>query len=135
MQGRKNDLLQKLLAILLLFALAIQGSSQLAVLAGYELHKSYIARVLCVNRDKPAMHCNGKCYLMKKLRQDRQRKDSQSSNVAGRLDIVLYCPQPSLQLPPYVGSARFAFSPVITAGYLSPCFGFFHPPRLLLLAA
>jgi hypothetical protein len=131
LQGRKNDLLQKLLAILLLFALTLQGTSQLTVLAGYELHKSYIAQVLCVNRDKPAMHCNGKCYLMKKLRQDQQRKDSQSGNVAGRLDIVLYCPEPSLLLYPHLRSARFVFSPVITAGYLSPCFGFFHPPRSL----
>lgn len=135
MRGRKKDLLQKLLAILLLFALSVQGTSQLTVLAGYELHKSYIAQVLCVNRDKPAMHCDGKCYLMKKLRQDQQRKDSQSGNVANRLDVVLYCPEASLLLSPSLQSALFVFSPVITAGYLSPSFGFFHPPRILTVAA
>ena len=33
----------------------------------YLLNYNYIANVLCVNKDKPEMHCNGKCYLMKKL--------------------------------------------------------------------
>ena len=33
----------------------------------YLLNYKYIATVLCVNKDKPEMHCNGKCYLMKEL--------------------------------------------------------------------
>lgn len=27
----------------------------------------YISTVLCINKDKPEMHCNGKCQLMKEL--------------------------------------------------------------------
>jgi hypothetical protein len=128
-------LLQKVVAILLLFALAVQGTSQLAVLAGYELHKNYIAQVLCINRDRPAMHCDGKCYLMKKLREDQQRKDTENGNVTGRTDVVLYCPEASLLLAPDLRSQPFVFSPVIAAGYLSPTFGFFHPPRPLVQPA
>ena len=27
----------------------------------------YISTVLCINKDKPELHCNGKCQLMKEL--------------------------------------------------------------------
>ncbi len=33
----------------------------------YAINYDYIATVLCVNKDKPAMACNGKCHLMKEL--------------------------------------------------------------------
>lgn len=33
----------------------------------YHANYDYIASVLCENRDKPFLECNGKCYLEKKL--------------------------------------------------------------------
>lgn len=33
----------------------------------YLLHKKTIARLYCENRDNALMHCEGKCYLHKKL--------------------------------------------------------------------
>lgn len=33
----------------------------------YVVNYEYISKVLCENKDKPVMHCNGKCYLMKEL--------------------------------------------------------------------
>ena len=33
----------------------------------YQTNKEYIASVLCENRNKPEMACNGKCYLNKKI--------------------------------------------------------------------
>jgi hypothetical protein len=33
----------------------------------YDLNKEYIATNLCENKDKPAMHCSGKCHLKKQL--------------------------------------------------------------------
>lgn len=32
-----------------------------------------IAKSLCVNRDKPQMHCNGKCQLQEKLNQQNNK--------------------------------------------------------------
>ena len=34
----------------------------------YVLHKKYYAEVLCQNKDKPMMHCNGKCHLKKEIK-------------------------------------------------------------------
>lgn len=33
----------------------------------YVVNYEYISKVLCVNKAKPQMHCNGKCHLMKEL--------------------------------------------------------------------
>lgn len=33
----------------------------------YVVNYDYISKVLCVNKDKPTLHCNGKCHLMKEL--------------------------------------------------------------------
>lgn len=33
----------------------------------YALNYEYISEVLCINKEKPEMHCNGKCHLMKEL--------------------------------------------------------------------
>lgn len=52
--------------------------SRLFVYAGFELNRNYIASALCENRDKPEMHCNGKCYLLKKLKQAEEKEKNQN---------------------------------------------------------
>jgi hypothetical protein len=62
--------------IFLTFAIFIQTFSTFIIQADFYINQSYIAKNLCVNKDKPMMHCNGKCYLSKKLKQ--QEKQDQS---------------------------------------------------------
>jgi len=38
----------------------------------YVVNYNYISKVLCVNKDKPMLHCNGKCYLYKQLLKAQQ---------------------------------------------------------------
>ena len=33
----------------------------------YLVNYDYIATELCINKDKPEMHCNGKCHLAKEI--------------------------------------------------------------------
>lgn len=49
------------------------------VVADYLLNRDYIAKVLCVNRDKPEMKCNGKCHLAKQL-----KKQDEAEGQAGK---------------------------------------------------
>jgi hypothetical protein len=47
----------------------------------YKINYNYIANVLCENKDKPEMNCNGKCHLKKELKktaeEESQKKDVQ----------------------------------------------------------
>ena len=49
----------------------------------YQLNKEYVASHLCVNKDKPEMHCNGKCFVGKEIiklneQQHTEKKDQES---------------------------------------------------------
>ncbi|MDO5856348.1 hypothetical protein Q2490_03500 [Myroides odoratimimus] len=64
-------------------------------LVDYLVDYDYIATFLCVNQDKPEMHCNGQCYLMQelaKIAKEEQKKDAvkQVYNIAFVLMYVDY---------------------------------------------
>ena len=59
MKGRKT------ISILLLFFLCFNICSYVFVRAYYEGCKEYITENYCINKDKPALHCNGQCHINK----------------------------------------------------------------------
>ena len=59
--------LRTLLAIFLSTLLSMPWLTKLAITADFFAHQDYIAANLCENRDKPELHCDGKCVLMQKL--------------------------------------------------------------------
>jgi hypothetical protein len=60
-----------------MISIFLQTFSTLIIHTEFYLNRSYIAKNLCENVDKPMMHCNGKCYLNKKLKQ-QQKQDQQA---------------------------------------------------------
>jgi hypothetical protein len=68
---------KKIIAIILLLSFSAQAFSQIIVRLDFYINQSYIASNLCENRSKPMLHCNGRCFLAKKLRQEK--KDQQNS--------------------------------------------------------
>lgn len=40
----------------------------------YLFHYEYIVTEVCVNRDRPELECNGKCYLMRSLAEEAERE-------------------------------------------------------------
>lgn len=46
----------------------------------YALNKEYIAKNLCVNRDKPKSCCEGKCHLKKELAKSDTSNDTEENN-------------------------------------------------------
>lgn len=71
-------MLNRAVAILLLFAMTGTTCSRFFICAGFSLNKKYIVSTFCENKNRPWLHCNGKCYLMKKLRQSEEKQKSES---------------------------------------------------------
>lgn len=42
----------------------------------YVANYDYIVKVLCENKDKPQLQCNGKCYLAKQLEKQQENHDN-----------------------------------------------------------
>jgi hypothetical protein len=66
----------------------------------YESNYEYISTVLCENRDKPSLHCNGKCFLnkeIKKLAKEESRsnqklqKDTESKEFVSPVSELELC--------------------------------------------
>ncbi|CAD0223012.1 hypothetical protein KYG33_16670 [Chryseobacterium sp. D764] len=46
----------------------------------YAVNYDYIIKVLCVNKSRPEIHCNGKCYLSKELAKANNETESTPFN-------------------------------------------------------
>ena len=62
--------------------------SQWGTIAYYQINKEYITRILCENRDKPQLHCDGHCYLAKKLKAQKQQQDQQTSEQVQNIPVI-----------------------------------------------
>jgi len=69
---------RKFIAVILLLCVTYQCVVKLGIVAWYEWNKSYVASVLCENKNKPQMHCCGKCYLNKQLNKVDNDNDKNS---------------------------------------------------------
>ncbi|MGN8070811.1 hypothetical protein [Mucilaginibacter sp. SG564] len=69
-------MLQRFTAYLLIVSLITVNFSRFFIYAGFELNRNYIATKLCENRNKPWLHCDGKCYFAKKIKQAEEKQAS-----------------------------------------------------------
>ena len=120
------------LVYILLIATLLPTVSQWGTIAYYHANKDYIARVLCENRDKPELHCDGQCYLAKQLkaRQDKQDKET-TDRVQNSPILQLFC---QANVPFQFASVAATFLSVGQPAYqfpsyIAPLTGLFRPPR------
>lgn len=55
----------------------------------FKVNQDFIARVLCINKEKPITMCNGKCYLTTQLKkQDEQEKHQVPQDINEKIEIL-----------------------------------------------
>lgn len=84
-----NKNVKRLLTLILLLAFSAQSFSQGILLLNFYFHRAYIAKNQCENRFRPMLHCNGKCVLAKKLKQ-QEKKEQQNPELKlqGKAEVV-----------------------------------------------
>jgi len=55
----------------------------------YIVNYEYISKVLCINTEKPAMKCNGKCHLMQELAKASESEKPLSDKKASHSEIEI----------------------------------------------
>ena len=83
--------MKKILVILLTLLVFIQPLSKVWIFVSFKINQDYIAKNLCENRAKPILKCNGKCQLMKKLKQADKDEEKQTPQTIKEKLEVLYC--------------------------------------------
>lgn len=125
-------MIRKLLLYSWLCAVLLPTFSRWGTIAYFQLNKEYIAKVLCENRGRPELHCNGQCFLARRLEAQQQKQDQQTT------ERVQNTPVLQLFTPPLI---RFDFllngqDPRSTTTFLyqlshysAPLAALLHPPQ------
>ncbi|WP_254562095.1 hypothetical protein [Dyadobacter diqingensis] len=98
----------------------------------FEIRRDYIIANLCVNRDKPMMHCDGKCYLAKRIAEAKEKEARQAEN--DYLSHLLYQVMDNSQAVYSAPPVAFAVRMPVNYQYKSPFAArnavadIFHPP-------
>lgn len=77
---------------MLVLGILVQSLGKLILLANYFLNKESITLNFCVNKNKPKLHCNGKCHLKKQLDnvEEKGKEQKQAPNYLKEKTEVLY---------------------------------------------
>jgi hypothetical protein len=101
-------------------------------IAYFKLNRDYIAKVLCENRERPQMHCNGKCYLAKKLKQQQEKQDKETSEKVQNTPIIQLFTSPfhsySFETSPVVFLEKVRFFHQLLF-YSAPAAKLLRPPK------
>jgi hypothetical protein len=118
----------RLFTLLIVLSVAVQPLLQTLVVAHYRLNKEYIAEYLCINKSKPSMKCEGKCYLYKQLKKTDEGQNKAPKTLKQFNDFVLIAEEIS-SFDFYLNEWLLLVSSYVScffSSYLSDCF---HPPR------
>ena len=119
---------RRLVAFTLLLCLISSTLSKLFVYAEFKSNQAYIAANLCENRDRPELNCQGKCYLMKKLKaaEDKEKKAEKQAEKKSGVDLF-FLSQQLAAVPPI---AELAKQRVFNSKFSLPEFNreIVHPP-------
>ena len=82
--------MKPLLSIVLFLTFAARPVYNVGFILYYELNLDYIVANYCVNKDKPELKCNGKCYLMQHLQLKEASKKQEKDSEKARLVEAFY---------------------------------------------
>jgi hypothetical protein len=119
----------RFLAYFLAALILLQSFGRELLVLDYTLNKARITELYCVNKARPKLHCNGKCYLAQKL---RKAADAERKAPAGPEKVkyeVLPAPPFVLRVPQRWRRTPLRFAAPPRALYAcAPSHGVFHPP-------
>ncbi len=70
-----------LFSILLFASFAIRPAMEISTVLYYQLNIDTIVEKYCVNKERPRLNCNGKCYLMSQIKGKTQSSTENSDTV------------------------------------------------------
>ncbi|TDW99806.1 hypothetical protein [Dinghuibacter silviterrae] len=114
---------------LLLLAFMASTFSKVVIVADFYVNQDYIAKNLCENRDKPMMHCCGRCQLRKRLAHQENQESNNPERRSENSNEVLFAEEQVEWLEtPFRNVADIPYTPFATRGPIDRAVGIFHPP-------
>jgi hypothetical protein len=117
---------KKLFAILIVFGISAQILSRAMILLNFQLNREYIAKNLCVQKEKKNNCCQGSCHLKSQLaEEDKKEKTPAGSKEMKEMQVI--CEKPSTYQFNLDLSDKYPFS-YLAAEPNNFSGSVFHPP-------
>lgn len=78
--------------------------SRIWVLVDFAVNQDFIAKVLCINKDKPELQCNGKCHLANQIKQQEEKENNGTAPESKTMTEVIFIHHQSIEIPTSIGS-------------------------------
>ncbi|MBU2995613.1 hypothetical protein KO500_04180 [Cellulophaga baltica] len=111
---------------LLLYVTAL--TKPIVPLINYTLNQDYINEFLCINKDKPKLNCNGKCFLAKQIHKQNESDKNNTPKVSKENYVIGI-------LTPFSSSIQKIENYILNYSTYQPkiytykgVYNFFHPP-------
>ncbi len=116
-------------AYLLAALVLLQTFSRELLVVDFTLNQAAITARFCVNKARPALHCDGKCYFAKKLRQQEERESKSAGPLKERLEMLpaTFGGWQARAARP-VGRAAVRYAVLVPGCYAAPLGAIFRPP-------
>lgn len=85
-------MVKRLFAYILLFLFSVQILSSAGYLIWFKLNQQEITDLFCINKSKPELQCQGKCFMMKGLHHQEQQRQSDKSVYKLQLEETFVTP-------------------------------------------
>ncbi|MFV0606670.1 MAG: hypothetical protein ACK5NK_12590 [Niabella sp.] len=75
-------------AILFLLCFLLMAFSKGLLLLNFYANQEAIIAKYCVNKNKPKLHCDGKCYLAKQIKEQEKREAGAAIMELAKIEVV-----------------------------------------------
>ena len=111
---------------------SVSSITRVFTIIDFKINQEYIAAVLCINKDKPASKCNGKCHLSKQLNKQADQEEKQLPQNSKEKVETLFTAFTYLNIDTSFKlhsskKASFRYDEFLTSNYLKQIF---HPPKV-----
>lgn len=120
---------KKLIAVVLFTAFAAQTFNRAVIVFNYYTNTAAFARN-CENKAKPKLHCNGRCQMMKKLKQEENKDKQNPERRQDNKDEVLFFSKSQITLQYYNPCVVIPYPVFIISPTTHISLAFFKPPQL-----
>ena len=117
---------------LLILLVLLQTFSREVLVMDFSLNRATITARFCVNKARPQLHCDGKCYFAKRLKQQEERENKAPNLLKEQLEMLPVAFQSLVPAAPVC----WASAPVGYGSYPSAwappnaAQGVFNPPQV-----
>jgi len=123
-------MLKQIATFLVLTAFAVQTFDRAVIVFNYYTNMAAFAKN-CENKAKPMLHCNGRCQMLKKLKQEENKDKQNPERRNENKNEVLYCSKSQFDWQQHDTCIEKSYPSFNTSITKDISVDFFQPPQAI----